>query len=154
MDMDKEYVEEHILTGPRKKIREWTRPVTTGAGKCETRFALKSGAAGTCRQFTLRPVCLPLLFLSPSIVSLVACLGAGVAVAETYHHKPAVVTHRNRVVRGNHGLTWSQMPPCHNKYITGVPCITSYDFGCWKYNDDDPVEHCGNGKWPVPLGQQ
>jgi hypothetical protein len=37
---------------------------------------------------------------------------------------------RNRVVRGDRRLTWSQMPPCHNKYITGVPCITSYDRGC------------------------
>ena len=55
---------------------------------------------------------------------------------------------------GDRRLTWSQMPPCHNLYITGVPCITSYDRGCWKRNDDDPVEHCGNGQWPIPLGQQ
>jgi hypothetical protein len=61
---------------------------------------------------------------------------------------------RNRVVRGDRRLTWSEMPPCHNRYITGVPCITSYDFGCWKRNDDDPVEHCGYGRRPIPLGQQ
>jgi hypothetical protein len=61
---------------------------------------------------------------------------------------------RNRVVHGDRRLTWSQMPPCHNKYITGVPCISSYDFGCWKRNDDDPVEHCGYGRRPIPLGQQ
>jgi hypothetical protein len=60
---------------------------------------------------------------------------------------------RNRVVRGDRRLTWSQMPPCHNNYITGVPCITSYDFGCWKRNDDDPVEHCGYGRLPTQLGQ-
>ena len=58
------------------------------------------------------------------------------------------------IAGGDRGLTWSQMPPCHNNYITGVPCITSYDFGCWKRNDDDPVEHCGYGRRPIPLGQQ
>jgi hypothetical protein len=94
------------------------------------------------------------------IVSLAACLGASAAAAESNDHKPAVVTYRThhsyrlRVVRGDRRLTWSQMPPCHNKYITGVPCITSYDRGCWKRNDDDPVEHCGYDRWPIPLGQQ
>jgi hypothetical protein len=61
---------------------------------------------------------------------------------------------RNRVVRGDRRLTWSQMPPCHNNYITAVPCIISYDFGCWKRDDDDPVEHCGYGRRPILLGQQ
>jgi hypothetical protein len=96
------------------------------------------------------------------IVSLAACLCASAAAAENNDHKPAVVTHRthhayrlyNSAGLGDRRLTWSQMPPCHNLYITGVPCITSYDRGCWKRNDDDPVEHCGNGQWPIPLGQQ
>jgi hypothetical protein len=94
-------------------------------------------------------------FATGIVIALVACLGVSVAVAETNRHKP-VVPHRTYAVRGNHRSTWSQMPPCHNKYITGVPCITSYDFGCWKRNHDDPVEHCGggSGRWPVPLGQQ
>ena len=61
---------------------------------------------------------------------------------------------RNRVVRGDRRLAWSQMPPCHNNYITGVPCISSYDRGCWKRNDNDPVEECGYGRRPIPLGQQ
>jgi hypothetical protein len=116
------------------------------------------------------------------IASLAACLGVSATAAESNDHKPAVVTHRthhaynragpepnstitwengwyenasrNRVIRGDRRLTWSQMPPCHNNSITGVPCITSYDFGCWKRNDDDPVEHCGDGRRPIPLGQQ
>jgi hypothetical protein len=106
------------------------------------------------------------------IVSLAACLGMSAAAAKSSDHKPAAVTHRthhahrlgwyendarNRVVRGDRRLTrsqWSQMPPCNNKYITGVPCITSYDFGCWQRNDLDPVEHCGYGWRPIPLGQQ
>ena len=74
------------------------------------------------------------------IVSLAACLGASAAAAESNDHKPAVA--------------WSQMPPCDNNYITGMPCISSYDRGCWKRNDNDPVEHCGYGRLPIPLGQQ
>jgi hypothetical protein len=72
-----------------------------------------------------------------AIVSLAACLGASAAAAGSNDHKP-----------------WSQMPMCHNPYITGVPCITSYDRGCWKRNDEDPVEHCGYSQRPIPLGQQ
>jgi hypothetical protein len=112
------------------------------------------------------------------LASLAACLGVSAAAAESNDHKPAVVTHRthhayrlynragpelNSAItwendhgwyengsrnRGDRRLTWSQMPPCHNNYITGVPCITSYDFGCWKRNDDDPVEHCGYNRRP------
>jgi hypothetical protein len=93
------------------------------------------------------------------IASLAAYLGASAAATERNDHKPAVVTHRNHQAyrlynSGDRRLIWSQMPPCHNKYITGVPCITSYDFGCWKRNDDDPVEHCGYVRRPIPLGQQ
>jgi hypothetical protein len=93
------------------------------------------------------------------IASLAAYLGGSAAATERTDHKPAVVTHRTHHAyrlynNGHRGLTWSQMPPCHNKYITGVPCITSYDFGCWKRNDDDPVEHCGYVQRPIPLGQQ
>jgi hypothetical protein len=93
-------------------------------------------------------------FAAGIVIALVASLGVSVAVAESNRHKHAVA-HRTYAVRGNHRPAWSRMPPCHNKYTTGVPCITSYDFGCWKRNDDDPVEHCGgSGRWPVPLGQQ
>ena len=93
------------------------------------------------------------------IASLAAYLGGSAAATERNDHKPAVVTHRTHHAyrlynNGDRRLTWSQMPPCHNKYITGVPCITSYDFGCWKRNDDDPVEHCGYVQRPIPLGQQ
>ena len=91
--------------------------------------------------------------------SLAACLGASDGAAESNDHKPAVVTHRTHHAYRLHnsagaGPNWSQMRPCHNRYITGVPCISSYDFGCWKRNDDDPVEHCGYGRRPIPLGQQ
>jgi hypothetical protein len=91
---------------------------------------------------------------------VIVSLAASAAAAESNDHKPAVVTYRthhayrNGVVRGDRSLTWSQMPRCHNKYITGVPCVTSYDRGCWKRNDDDPAEHCGYGRRPIPLGQQ
>jgi hypothetical protein len=71
------------------------------------------------------------------IVSLAVCLGASAALAESNDHGP-----------------WSQMPMCHSPYITGVPCVTSYGNGCWKRNDDDPVEHCGYGQRPIPLGQR
>jgi hypothetical protein len=60
---------------------------------------------------------------------------------------------RHRVVHGDRRLTWSQIPPCNNDYVTGVPCISSYDRGCWKRSDDDSVEHCGSGWRPIPLGQ-
>jgi hypothetical protein len=64
------------------------------------------------------------------IASLAAYLGASAAATERNDHKPAVVTHRNHQAyrlynSGDRRLIWSQMPPCHNKYITGVPCITS-----------------------------
>jgi hypothetical protein len=101
------------------------------------------------------------------IVSLAACLGASAAAAESNHHKPTIVMHRTHHAyrtykRAGAEPNWSQMPPCGNKYITGVPCISSYDFGCWQWNDRDPVEHCGYGRrpiplrqqWPIPLGQQ
>jgi hypothetical protein len=95
------------------------------------------------------------------IVSLAVCLGA--SAAESNDRKPHRIHHAYRPdKRAGPEPNRSQMPPCHNKYVTGVPCITSYDFGCWKWNDLDPVEHCGYGRrpipsrqqWPIPLGQQ
>jgi hypothetical protein len=71
------------------------------------------------------------------ILSFAACLGASAAAAESNDHRP-----------------WSQMPMCHNPYIPSVRCITSNDNGCWKRNDDDPVEHCGYGQRSIPLGRQ
>jgi hypothetical protein len=102
----------------------------------------------------------PSTFTAGLLLALLAAyLGANAAATERNDHKPAVVTHRTHHTYrlyngGDRRLTWSQMPPCHNKYITGVPCITSYDRGCWKRNDDDPVEHCGHDWRPIPLGQQ